>query len=138
MTLIEAIRTFFRGRKTPVHVQDLYAHLPDEHQHSLRARIYERLGTEFKRVGRGLYVACDAASDVTCVVACDDAWKAIRDVPSGTVDAVITDPPYLPAGVAFLVAVGVLLQPEAERHYYAEVKEENDVAAANDRKERGA
>ena len=30
------------------------------------------------------------------------------------------------------------IQPEAERHYYAEVKEENDVAAANDRKERGA
>lgn len=94
MTLIEAIRTFFRGRETPVHVQDLYAHLPDEHQHSLRARIYERLGTEFKRVGRGLYVACNASRDVTCVVACDDAWNAIRNVPSGTVDAVITDPPY--------------------------------------------
>jgi site-specific DNA-methyltransferase (adenine-specific) len=94
MTLIEAIRTFFRRATGPVHVQDLYAAMPDEHEHSIRARIYERLGREFHRVGRGLYVARDESSDVTCVVACDDAWRALRDIPSRFVDAVVTDPPY--------------------------------------------
>jgi len=94
MTLIDAIRTFFRGREKPVHVQDLYAALPDEHEHSIRARIYERLGKEFQRVGRGLYVAYNASCDVTCVVACDDAWHALKEIPFGSVDAIVTDPPY--------------------------------------------
>ncbi len=94
MTLIEAIRTFFRGRKDPVHVQDLYAALPDKLEHSIRARIYERLGKEFKRVGRGLYVSYNASRDVTCVVACDDALNALKQIPYGSVDAIVTDPPY--------------------------------------------
>lgn len=92
MTLIEAIRALFRKKQGPLHVQDLYAALPDEHEHSLRARIYERLGTEFKRVGRGLYVAVEG--EVACVVARGDAWEEIRKIPSGSVDALITDPPY--------------------------------------------
>jgi DNA modification methylase len=94
MTLIEAIRTFFRKKDGPVHLQDLYSELPDQLEHSIRARIYERLGKEFRRVGKGLYVAYNASCDVTCVVACDDAWNALRNVPSGSVDALITDPPY--------------------------------------------
>ena len=95
MTLIDAIRTYFhKNSDSPVHVQDLYAHLPDRLEHSIRARIYENLGKHFTRVGKGLYVARDAASNATCVVACDDAWNALRQVPTGSVDSLITDPPY--------------------------------------------
>lgn len=93
MTLIEAIRTFFRSRNgTAVELQDLYAHLPDEYEHSIRARIYERLGKEFKRVGHGIYVAVDGPA--TCVVVEGDALEELRKLPSEYVDALVTDPPY--------------------------------------------
>jgi len=92
MTLIDAIREFLRKAADPVHLQDLYAALPGRLQHSIRASIYERLGREFQRVGKGLYVAIDGPA--VCVVAQGDAWEEIRKIPSGIVDAVITDPPY--------------------------------------------
>ena len=93
MTIIEAIRTFFRSQNgKAVHVQDLYAHLPEEHEHSVRARIYERLGTEFKRVGHGLYVAVDGPA--ACVVVEGDAWEELKRLPPDFADALVTDPPY--------------------------------------------
>lgn len=93
MTLIQAIRAFFIEKKgEPVHLRDLYAHLPERKEHSLRARIYERLGKEFRRVGEGLYAAVDGPA--ACVVVQSDAWEAVRTLPSRSVDALITDPPY--------------------------------------------
>lgn len=92
MTLIQAIRDFILAAREPVHLQDLYSHLPDALQHSIRARIYENLGRHFKRVGPGLYVAMEG--EATCVVAHGDAWEKMKEIPSGRIDAVITDPPY--------------------------------------------
>jgi DNA modification methylase len=93
MTLIESIRAFFlEKRGAPVHLRDLYARLPERKEHSLRARIYERLGKEFRRIGEGLYVAIDGPA--ACVVVQSDAWEALPLLPSESVDAVITDPPY--------------------------------------------
>lgn len=91
MTLIQAIRAFFIGREE-VSLQDLYSHLPDAKQHSIRARIYENLGKEFKRVGHGIYVA--RQGDATCVVVAKDALEAVRELPATSVDALVTDPPY--------------------------------------------
>lgn len=92
MNLSEAIREFIRKRSTPVHVKDLYAEFPEAHEHSIRGRIYENLGKHFRRVGRGLYVA--VAGDATCIVVEGDALEEVRKIPSQTVDALITDPPY--------------------------------------------
>ena len=92
MTLIEAIRKFIRSRKCPVHVTDLYRHLPDRPKHSIRARVYENLGRHFRRVGKGLYVAINGKA--TCIVVEGDAWDEIPKLPSGSVDALVTDPPY--------------------------------------------
>lgn len=91
MTLIEAIRTFFIGREE-VSLQDLYAHMPEAKQHSIRARIYENLGRGFKRVGHGVYVATEG--DATCIVVAKDALEAVRELPATSVDALVTDPPY--------------------------------------------
>lgn len=91
MTLIEAIREFFKGREE-VHLQDLYAHMPDALQHSIRARIYENLGKEFTRIGHGIYVAREG--DATCVVVAKDALEAVKELPSLSIDALVTDPPY--------------------------------------------
>ena len=92
MTLIEAIRTFIRSKPEPVHLQDLYAHLPEEHQHSIRARVYENLGKHFRRVGKGLYVAVDG--EAACVVVHGDAWEEVKKLGTQSIDAFITDPSY--------------------------------------------
>jgi site-specific DNA-methyltransferase (adenine-specific) len=90
MTLLEAIREFFVG-KTEVHLQDLYAAIPAK-RHSLRAQIYKNLGSRFQRVGKGVYVAIE--NEATCVVVERDAWDAVKEIPSRSVDAIVTDPPY--------------------------------------------
>lgn len=92
MTLIDAIRTFIRGKQEPVSLQDLYAHLPDALQHSIRAGIYERLGREFTRVGKGLYVATEG--EAACIVVHGDALESVRQLGTRSIDAVVTDPPY--------------------------------------------
>lgn len=91
VTLLEAIREFFTDREA-VHVRDLYAHLPEEHEHSIRARIYENLGTHFKRIGRGLYAA--KRDDAVCIVVRGDAWEEVKKLPSQMFHALVTDPPY--------------------------------------------
>lgn len=92
MNLAEALRQFLRRAPGPVHVQDLYAAFPDAHEHSIRGRVYENLGKHFRRVGRGLYIAM--AGEAACIVAEGDALEEIRKLPSESVDALITDPPY--------------------------------------------
>lgn len=92
MNLAEAIRTFIRARKVPVSVKDLYEQFPDALQHSIRGRIYENLGKDFKRVGRGLYVA--VTEEAACVVMSGDALEETKKLPSEIFDALITDPPY--------------------------------------------
>jgi len=92
VTLLEAIREFFRHQPGPAHLQDLYAALPDAKRHSLRSQVYKNLGRAFQRVAKGVYVAVD--KEATCVVVEKDAWEALKEIPSRSVDAIITDPPY--------------------------------------------
>lgn len=92
MNLAEAIRQFIRAKNAPVHVQDLYAEFPEAHEHSIRGRIYENLGKDFKRVGRGLYVAVQG--DATCLVVEGDSWEEVKKLDTESIDALITDPSY--------------------------------------------
>jgi len=92
MNLAEAIRQFIRARKEPVHIQDLYAEFPEAHEHSIRGRIYENLGKDFRRVGRGLYIAVEG--DASCLVVQGDAWEEVKKLDTESVDALITDPSY--------------------------------------------
>lgn len=92
MNLAAAIRDFIKSRREPVHVRELYLEFPEAHEHSIRGRIYENLGSHFRRVGRGLYVA--AQGEATCMVIEADALEAVREFPKESVDALITDPPY--------------------------------------------
>lgn len=92
MTLIDAIRTFIKQKQGPVHLQDLYAHLPEALEHSIRAGIYERLGKEFKRVGKGLYVAMEG--EAACIVVHGDALEEVKQLGTQSIDALVTDPPY--------------------------------------------
>lgn len=91
MTLIEAIREFFQ-KKAEVSIQDLYAHLPDRLPHSIRAQVYKNLGKHFTRIGKGLYAAVQG--DAACIVMQGDAWEVIKEIPSSSIDAMVTDPSY--------------------------------------------
>lgn len=92
MNLADAIRQFIRAKNTPVHVRDLYAEFPDAHEHSIRGRIYENLGKDFKRVGRGLYIAVQG--EATCLVVEGDSWEEVKKLDTESIDALITDPSY--------------------------------------------
>lgn len=92
MTLVDAIREFVRSKAEPIHIQDLYAQFPEAHEHSIRGRIYENLGRDFRRVGRGLYVAI--TGDAACIVVQGEAIEEVKHLESESVDALITDPPY--------------------------------------------
>lgn len=92
MNLTEAIREFFKTAPGPVHIQDLYEKFPEAHEHSIRGRIYENLGKDFRRVGRGLYVAM--TEEAACVVVSGDAIEETKKLPTEFFDALITDPPY--------------------------------------------
>lgn len=91
MTILEAIREVLSAG-TPTHLQELYQALPDTLEHSIRARIYENLGKHFRRISQGVYVAIEG--DAACVVVSGDALEEIRKMPSGSFDALITDPAY--------------------------------------------
>lgn len=92
ITLSDAIREFIRSKETPVHIRDLYVKFPEAHEHSIRGRIYENLGRDFKRVGRGLYVAIQG--EAACVVVEGDALEEVKRLKTESIDALITDPPY--------------------------------------------
>lgn len=92
MTLVEAIRDFLMDKPGGAHLQDLYAALPEEKRHSLRSQIYRNLGKRFQRVGKGVYVAVE--NEATCIVVERDAWEAVKEIPSRSVDAIVTDPSY--------------------------------------------
>ena len=91
MTILEAIRGVLEGRGT-ICLQDLYRELPDEKEHSIRARIYENLVKTFTRVAKGVYAM--RKGEAVCVVVNGDAWQEIRSVPTASIDAIVTDPPY--------------------------------------------
>lgn len=92
MSLAQAIRDFIKTKDVPVRIQDLYAEFPDAHEHSIRARVYDSLGTHFKRVGRGIYVAVEG--EATCIVVQGDALEEVRKLGTESIDALITDPSY--------------------------------------------
>lgn len=89
--LLDAIRELLLARGAQ-HVRELYAAIPDVKPHSIRARIYEHLGTHFRRVEKGIYVAVHG--DAVCVVVGGDAWSETKRLPTRSIDALVTDPPY--------------------------------------------
>lgn len=91
MTILDMVRAFIR-ENGETDLQTLYASLPAVKQHSIRARIYENLGVLFRRVKKGVYIAVQG--DASCVVISGDAWEEVKKIPTESIDAIITDPPY--------------------------------------------
>lgn len=80
-------------------LQDLYDSMPDEKQETLRARVYEKLGKVFVRIGRGLYkviedVYVTLKGDNSCITIHGDG-RDLSMIKSNSIDAQISDHPWL-------------------------------------------
>ena len=60
---------------------------------TIRARVYDNIGSLFKRIGRGVYVAIDESTQ-TSVVAMNQDGRDLSFLTDGSIDAIITDHPY--------------------------------------------
>lgn len=87
MTLTEKLIKTFKGRSFSL--TDAYHELPNEPQHSIRARIYEGLGVKFKKLGRALYINAEE----NCVLIEGDG-RDLSILDDESIDCIITDHPW--------------------------------------------
>ena len=76
-------------------LQDLYDSMPDEKQETLRARVYEKLGKVFVRIGRGLYKVIEGVyvtlkGDNSCITIHGDG-RDLSMIKSNSIDAQIEE-----------------------------------------------
>lgn len=90
MSLKESIIHSFKGMQFSL--KDAYERFSDRYpKHSIRARIYESIGKEFNRVGKGIYFA---NSDDERVALIEGDGRDLSFIKDGSVDCIITDHPW--------------------------------------------
>lgn len=80
-------------------IREAYEQFPDEKTESIRARIYENLGSVFIRIGRGIYKVLDniyvaMKGENSCIVIEGDG-RDTSNIKSNTFDAIISDHGWL-------------------------------------------
>ena len=70
-------------------LKEAYTANPNVNKESVRARIYENLGTKFKKVGKGLYITQEA----DCVLIEGDG-RDLSILEDASIDCIITDHPW--------------------------------------------
>lgn len=73
-------------------LSDAYNLMPDRQQTSIRARIYESLGSRFKRIASGVY--CTVSCDAVCVVI-EGNGRDLSAIEDNSIDCILTDHPWL-------------------------------------------
>ena len=91
MSLTERIKNSFCLDET-FSLKQLYNKIPDKPSTTLRARIYEGLGIDFERVGRGVYKTVKNNSQ--CVIIEGDG-RNLDMLKDNSIDAIMTDHPWL-------------------------------------------
>lgn len=89
MSLTKSIINSFKGAKFSL--KEVYERFPSWPKESIRARIYEKLGINFKRVGRGLYMTDTEEESVALVEGDGRDLSFIKDK---SLDCIITDHPW--------------------------------------------
>lgn len=85
--IIKNLIDAFRGASFTL--KEAYQVNPDVNQDSVRARIYENLGTTFERISRGVYMT----KDEQCIVLEGDG-RDLSMIKDSIVDCIITDHPW--------------------------------------------
>ena len=87
MSIVNNLLNVFKG--TEFTLKEAYAANPNVNKESVRARIYERCGVDFERLGKGLYIT--KAKD--CVLIEGDG-RDLSQIQDGSIDCIITDHPW--------------------------------------------
>lgn len=88
MSITETLLRIFKD--TAFTLKQAYAVNPNVNSESVRARIYENLGTKFQKVGRGIYMTLDEQ----CIVI-EGNGRDLSFIEDDSLDSIITDHPWL-------------------------------------------
>ena len=87
MSIVTNLLEVFKEKKFTL--KEAYAANPHVNKESVRARIYEHIGTEFEKLGKGLYIT--KAKD--CILVEGDG-RNLSFLEDGSIDCIITDHPW--------------------------------------------
>ena len=87
MSIVDTLIDCFKAEAFTL--QDAYKKITGVNKESIRARIYENLGTKFKKLGKGLYINKDA----DCVLIEGDG-RDLSIFEDASIDCIITDHPW--------------------------------------------
>ena len=87
MSIVSNLLEVFK--ETKFTLKEAYAANPNVNKESVRARIYEHIGTKFEKLGKGLYIT--KAKD--CVLIEGDG-RNLSFLEDGSIDCIITDHPW--------------------------------------------
>lgn len=87
MSIVSNLLEVFKG--TEFTLKEAYAANPHVNKESVRARLYENLGTKFEKLGKGLYVT----KEKDCVLIEGDG-RDLSFLKDGSIDCIITDHPW--------------------------------------------
>jgi len=88
MSIVKNLLAAFK--ETAFTLRDAYDANPAVNKESVRARIYERLGIDFERVSKGLYIT----KEKDCLLIEGDG-RDLSFLKDGSIDSIITDHPWL-------------------------------------------
>jgi site-specific DNA-methyltransferase (adenine-specific) len=89
LSLWQKLKVKFDGKAFKL--KDAYESFPDEQKTQVRARIYEHLGTEFQRIGKGLYFA---GSENEAIALIEGDGRNLSILGDNSVECIITDHPW--------------------------------------------
>lgn len=88
MSIVSNLLSVFKGIEFTL--KDAYAANPNVNKESVRARIYEHLGTDFEKLSKGLYIT----KSKDCVLI-EGNGRDLSFLEDGSIDCIITDHPWL-------------------------------------------
>lgn len=90
MSLATSIFKAFSGQQFSL--QDAYDKFSQQWpKESIRARIYEHIGTQFKRIGKGIYMAASGDENIALI---EGDGRDLSFLEDNSVDCIITDHPW--------------------------------------------
>ncbi len=92
MTLSEKLFNCFKGKQS-FSLKEAYEQNSDKPQETVRARIYENLGTKFQRISKGVYQVI--TSDKEQCVLIEGDGRDLSMFKDNSIDCILTDHPWL-------------------------------------------
>ena len=90
MSLKEKLVEFLSHEARTLH--EIYEQFQDQKRTTIRGRLNENVGSAFRRISRGVYLAIQG--DTKALVIEGDSWETLKEFKTGSIDAIITDHGY--------------------------------------------